>query len=61
MNIFRKICLQNTNFSVSEHSAYFSLKKTLVGCGQGVDPPSSFTDMSATTPQLGVFLRLPLL
>ena len=34
-------------FSVSDHSAYFSLLKTFIGFGQGVSPPP-FTVRSGT-------------
>ena len=44
---------------VSEHSASFShlRRKKLFICGQRVDPPPPFTDMSAT---IRFFLHLPL-
>ena len=54
MNIFHKFFDQNTYFSVSKHSASFSLfyKKIYSGCVLGIDqppPPSPFTDRSPTS------------
>ena len=53
MNIFRQIFQQNTYFTVTEHSASFSLKKTK---NNWLTPPPPFRNMYIT---IRVFLRLP--